>query len=524
MKLSREEAIKLHRELWGWLAENPMKTKTNWSGWEEHGKIQHDCFCCEYGQVNKTRACNCPLIWPNATKNYCACEQSYYIEWARATAPEERSRLAALIRDLPEKQSGKPEPQFKVGQWVKVLVENYNFGEGCTLVDRKILPTLPWARPVKGNCYEVIVVSNKQHDRYGFIYALKSQYNTICFMHNNYIDGEVASDGLELTEPPKPAPKYQVGDKVVPIIKSIWGGLHESNAWRRAKDKQQGYLFVREINPMTSSGPADYLCDDTIPTKHGGDFFLESDLIPYVEPSNFKFAVGDKVRAIAASEGNGWGGVKKGDVGVITHTPENHPCKNRGEYYADRYRATFPNQNDWDGKEECFEHVVSEPKPEVKSEPEKEESKPAFKVGDRVICNASQRAGKSGIVRGVDCGLISVEYPEKLPFNSNAWDNLYPDKAGYGWLESPNWLEIISPINYCPEPKTLTSSTTFIFKGNKTTCIIDIDGRKFKGVAKCDPKDEWNEDIGRQWAELRANRKMIDAVERELKGQHNEQN
>jgi len=33
MELTREEAIRLHRELWGWLAENPMKTKQEWPEW-----------------------------------------------------------------------------------------------------------------------------------------------------------------------------------------------------------------------------------------------------------------------------------------------------------------------------------------------------------------------------------------------------------------------------------------------------------------------------------------------------------
>ena len=60
-----------------------------------------------------------------------------------------------------------------------------------------------------------------------------------------------------------------------------------------------------------------------------------------------KFKVGDRVRAIA--ESNGWGKVKKGDIGVITHITDTH------------LRIDFPEQKAWHGEHRCFELVEESP-------------------------------------------------------------------------------------------------------------------------------------------------------------------
>ena len=81
------------------------------------------------------------------------------------------------------------------------------------------------------------------------------------------------------------------------------------------------------------------------------------------------------------------------------------------------------------------------------------------------------------------------------------------------------YIELFPPINLCPEPKTITESRTFTFKGNKTICTLEIDGKKFKGSARCNPAHEWDEKEGRNRAEIRAIRKLLDAKEKELSGQ-----
>ena len=421
MKLTKEEAVKLHRELWGWLAENPMKHKADWPGFKDKGHIINRCFCCEFtADIKREIDCiKCPLVWPGGR-----CDSSLFGEWEPAKLPEERSRLAALIRDLPEKKEEKP--ALKVGDWVKVLRPGYNFGSRCTYIKHNAFSHLPWQSPEEGKCYEVVAVSEKQDSRYGYVYALKSRENTICYMHKNYIDGTVGPDGLELTDPP--APKYQIGDKVVPVSKSVGDSFE---AW--TKHRKKDYVTVQQLPPNKFGNF--YICN--------GDYFLESDLIPYIEP-------------------------------------------------------------------------------EVKPEPVKEEPKPAFKVGDRVRVKKDLMVGEQyddGCYFTSDMSEYCGEETVITTANIHGYGNRYNidiDNGRRSWSNS--MLELFPPINQCPEPKTYTESKAFTFKGNKTTCIIEIDGRKYKGCAKCDPADEWNEDIGKRWAELRATRKILDACEKELRG------
>jgi hypothetical protein len=70
---------------------------------------------------------------------------------------------------------------------------------------------------------------------------------------------------------------FKVGDKVVPISKSVLGSLDSSIAWRVANKKGQKYLFVIRI-----ANDGDIICwyEDS---AAGGDYFRPSDLIPYVE-------------------------------------------------------------------------------------------------------------------------------------------------------------------------------------------------------------------------------------------------
>lgn len=116
MKLTKKEAIKRHRELWGWLAENPMKDELDWPGWERYDAALNDCFLCEYTSNKYSKCEHCPVEfketndYPRGTVGYCL--GGLFIRWDRATEPKERSRLAALIRDLPEK---KMRPSLRLG-------------------------------------------------------------------------------------------------------------------------------------------------------------------------------------------------------------------------------------------------------------------------------------------------------------------------------------------------------------------------------------------------------------------------
>lgn len=137
MKLTKKEAIKRHRELWAWLAENPMKDKLDWPGWERYNAALNGCFLCEYALKSKKNDSNrlnicdyCPVEfketndYPRGTIGYCL--GGLFIRWVWTTEPKKRSRIASLIRDLPEKVESKPEPKFKVGD--KVVPVSRSFG------------------------------------------------------------------------------------------------------------------------------------------------------------------------------------------------------------------------------------------------------------------------------------------------------------------------------------------------------------------------------------------------------------
>lgn len=71
--------------------------------------------------------------------------------------------------------------------------------------------------------------------------------------------------------------KYKVGDKVIPINKSVYSSLDQSNMWKRAREKGQNFIYINNVAPDVG----DYRCNVEL-TEFNGDFFLESDLIPYV--------------------------------------------------------------------------------------------------------------------------------------------------------------------------------------------------------------------------------------------------
>ncbi len=147
------------------------------------------------------------------------------------------------------------------------------------------------------------------------------------------------------------------------------------------------------------------------------------------------------------------------------------------------------------------------------------EEKTALKVGDWVkyIGNHSKVKGKSGIIREIDAELAGIEFDDNV--SGHELGNRYSCKHGHGWSVKLCDIELADgkPINCAPIDYELTESTTFIFQGNKTTCIIEIDGKEFVGEYEFPPTDEWSEKTGRQWAHLRAIRKMTDAMEKELR-------
>lgn len=56
LRFNKKEAVRLHRELWRWLAENSDRTKSEWPGWKNFPRVKNHCFLCEYAQEKQAQA------------------------------------------------------------------------------------------------------------------------------------------------------------------------------------------------------------------------------------------------------------------------------------------------------------------------------------------------------------------------------------------------------------------------------------------------------------------------------------
>ena len=107
-----EEAHRLHRELWGWLAETGDDCKGNWPEWKFNGgkvkEVRHSCFPCE---VARKGCPKCQITWgpdnDDSPGAFCQQPSSPWEKWRHKERETTRKRLAAIIRDLPWKYEKK---------------------------------------------------------------------------------------------------------------------------------------------------------------------------------------------------------------------------------------------------------------------------------------------------------------------------------------------------------------------------------------------------------------------------------
>ena len=98
-----------HRELWLWLAENPLKEKSEWPGWVYNGgpyeEMLFNCPACQYARCITDECTKCPLVWVDDDNNpvsliYIACDRlSLYGEWKHG-GPIKRAVIARQIANL----------------------------------------------------------------------------------------------------------------------------------------------------------------------------------------------------------------------------------------------------------------------------------------------------------------------------------------------------------------------------------------------------------------------------------------
>ena len=106
--LQKNEYVSLHRELWGWLSENPDKSKEEWTGWEKFDPEEVNaytfCFACAFTDISPCR--DCLLIWEG--EGCCNIKpfdcNGLFKQWEYEEDFPRRTSLAAKIRDLPVRE------------------------------------------------------------------------------------------------------------------------------------------------------------------------------------------------------------------------------------------------------------------------------------------------------------------------------------------------------------------------------------------------------------------------------------
>ena len=131
-KLTREEAIRRHRLMWNWIADETEKTGElitkkdafKHFGWDG-SKVLSSCWCCEYAGQNYNTLCDhCPLDFAKGNANgvkYCSTgytdangtrQDGLYTKWnlirwlgsCDSKKLDEYIDLAKRIANLPEKE------------------------------------------------------------------------------------------------------------------------------------------------------------------------------------------------------------------------------------------------------------------------------------------------------------------------------------------------------------------------------------------------------------------------------------
>ncbi len=100
--MNKREAIRNHRRLWKWLAENPGKDKEDWPRWAIYGgAITNNCFLCELAlDKDSVQICpNCIGDW-GYYKSCSTNSDGLFSRWEKVSNHKKRTELALKIRDV----------------------------------------------------------------------------------------------------------------------------------------------------------------------------------------------------------------------------------------------------------------------------------------------------------------------------------------------------------------------------------------------------------------------------------------
>lgn len=106
--MNREEAIKKHRELWHWIADEHRRTRSVFVNKSDNPDVAkeepaNDCWLCEYVLQSDKDCGDCPINWGTKTCNRFG---SPYRMWLSNDSLnyEILANFADIIAELPEKK------------------------------------------------------------------------------------------------------------------------------------------------------------------------------------------------------------------------------------------------------------------------------------------------------------------------------------------------------------------------------------------------------------------------------------
>lgn len=115
MKLTKEEAIRRHRLMWNWIADETEKQERiitkedafehfNWS------EISMNCWCCEYDDLHRDGCHSCPIYWKGGHTIVAPCcnKETAFSKWVDARVTDniiDAVKYAREIANLPEREN-----------------------------------------------------------------------------------------------------------------------------------------------------------------------------------------------------------------------------------------------------------------------------------------------------------------------------------------------------------------------------------------------------------------------------------
>lgn len=107
---SRKKAIRNHRKMWNWIADNQERIclygaemKRKYFLLHKEKGVLNYCYLCDYTERECLDCSYCPIDWDENNGFCSSSDASLYSQWKRETDFHEAAKLAREIANLPER-------------------------------------------------------------------------------------------------------------------------------------------------------------------------------------------------------------------------------------------------------------------------------------------------------------------------------------------------------------------------------------------------------------------------------------